>query len=189
VRYFPGDVREPDTLAAPFRGAELVISALGSNTKRDPENLPEFIDYGGVQALAAAARAAGVRHFVLVSSMGVTDPDHRMNALFDDLMVWKLRGEDALRASSVPYTIVRPGVLTNEPGGARGLELMQGDPKGAEGSIARADLAAVCVAALGLREAQEKTFEIVSVGPPRAIDLRMAFAALRADAGNSQQTD
>ena len=29
----------------------------------------------------------------------------------------KLKGEDALRASGTPYTIVRPGGLTNQPGG------------------------------------------------------------------------
>jgi uncharacterized protein YbjT (DUF2867 family) len=30
-------------------------------------------------------------------------------------------GENALRASGVPYTIVRPGGLTNKPAGQHGL--------------------------------------------------------------------
>jgi hypothetical protein len=50
--------------------------------------------------------------------MGVTDPDHMLNKILDNVLVWKLRGEDALRAAGVPYTIVRPGGLQDGPGGS-----------------------------------------------------------------------
>ena len=40
-----------------------------------------------------------------------------LNNVRYSLMDEKLKGEDALRSSGAPYTIVRPGGLTNRPGG------------------------------------------------------------------------
>ena len=40
-----------------------------------------------------------------------------LNNVRYSLMDEKLKGEDALRASGAPYTIVRPGGLTNQPAG------------------------------------------------------------------------
>ncbi|MCS6947413.1 MAG: SDR family oxidoreductase, partial [Steroidobacteraceae bacterium] len=161
VQYHVGDVRNAASIAPALRGVAFVISALGSNSVRDPENKPELVDFGAVRDLANAARAARVRQFVLVSSMGVTQPDHRLNKLLDNILIWKLRGEDALRASGVPYTIVRPGGLRDAPAGAGGIRALQGDPRDVIGSIARADVAAICVRALGEPAALGKTFEVI----------------------------
>ncbi len=181
VRYFVGNVRDPGTLTAAFRDARYVISALGSNSRRDPENKPELIDYGGVKSLAEEATRAGVEHYVLVSSMGVTDPDHALNKLLDNLMSWKLRGEDALRATGLNYTIVRPGGLNNNPGGSAGLRFLQGDSRDVQGQVTRADLAAVCVAAVGRKDAFRKTFELINEGEPRPLDWGRIFEGLRPD--------
>lgn len=182
VQYAVGNVRDPATLAPAVAGVDYVISAIGSNSSREPENTPERIDYRGIEALASAAKQAGVKHFVLVSSMGVTNPDHLLNRILDGLMRWKLAGENALRASGVPYTIVRPGGLKDGAGG-EGLRVMQGDPRDVVGRIARADVAAVTVQALGRADAMAKTFEILGdPGVPRP-DWERFFAALRADAG------
>lgn len=181
LQYFVGNVRDAATLPAAFRGADYVISALGSNSRRDPENKPELIDYGGVKAVAEQAKAAGVKQVVLVSSMGVTQPDHMLNKVLDNILVWKLRGETALRKSGVRYTIVRPGGLSNNPGGAAGIRVMQGDPKGVVAQIPRADVAAVCIAALGRKDAYGKTFEIVSDPNSRSVDFNTFFASLRVD--------
>jgi uncharacterized protein YbjT (DUF2867 family) len=181
VQYFVGNVRDPATLTAAFRGSEYVVSALGSNSRRDPDNKPEFIDYGGVKTVAEAAKAADVRQVVLVSSMGVTDPDHMLNKALDNILVWKLRGEDALRASGVRYTVVRPGGLTNDAGGQSGILAMQGDPKGTVGRISRADVAAVCIAALGRKDAYGKTFEIISDKDKKTVDFAALFGSLKTD--------
>ena len=59
--------------------------------------------------------------------------------MFDNVLIWKGKGEDAVRASGVPYTIVRPGGLTDKPGGQSGVRLEQGDkgtgfiPRGGRG--------------------------------------------------------
>jgi uncharacterized protein YbjT (DUF2867 family) len=181
VTYAVGDVREPRTLRPAMRNVEYVLSALGSNVQRDPENKPELVDYGGVKSLAEAAHAAGVRHFVLTSSMGVTNPDHQLNRILDNLLNWKLKGEDALRASGVDYTIVRPGSLNNDPGGQTGIKVMQGDPKDVVGHIPRADVAAVLVNALGRKEAMGRTFEIISDPERDKVDWDKLYAGLKPD--------
>lgn len=182
VAYAVGDVREPRTLRAPMRSVRYVVCALGSSNARDPQNGPQRVDYEGVKALAEAARAAGVQHFVLTSAMGVTNPDHQVNRIFDNLLQWKLRGENALRETGLNYTIVRPGRLTIEEGGRQGIKVMQGDPQDVSGRIPRDDVAAVLVNALGRPDAYGKTFEIVSEGDP-AVDWTTFFAKLKPDAG------
>jgi uncharacterized protein YbjT (DUF2867 family) len=85
-----------------------------------------------------------------------------------------------VRASGVPYTIVRPGGLTDKPGGQSGVRLEQGD-KGT-GFIPRGDVARVCVAALKSLAARNRTFELYSApsaGPD--MDWEAAFGKLAAD--------
>jgi len=183
VTYVVGDVREPRTLRAAMRDVQYVISAVGSSGARDPENSPELVDYGGVKALAEAARVARVQHFVLTSSMGVTNPENRLNQILDNILIWKLKGETALRATGVPYTIVRPGGLTNDPGGQQGLKVMQGDPKEVTGKISRADVASVLVNALGRRDALGKTFEVISDPKTSSVDWDRLFSGLKPDVG------
>jgi uncharacterized protein YbjT (DUF2867 family) len=182
VQYSLGDVREPRTLRGAVKGADYVISALGANGQRDPENSPERVDYQGVKALAEAAKAAGVKHFVLVSSMGVTHPEHELNRTLDNILQWKLKGELALRATGLRYTIVRPGTLSNDPGGREGVKIMQGDPLGG-GRISRADVASVLVNVLGRKEAYGMTFEIVGDGRPSRIDWAGLYQGLKRDVG------
>lgn len=180
VNYVVADVRDGAALPAAVAGADYVICVLGSNSRREPDNKPEMIDYGAVKALAENAKVAGVRQFVLQSSMGVTDPDHMLNRILDNVLIWKKRGEDALRASGVPYTIVRPGGLRDGPAGEGGLNVMQGDPK-VMGQVARADVAAILVNALGRKDALGKTFEVT--GNPNGVppDWNRFFGELQAD--------
>jgi uncharacterized protein YbjT (DUF2867 family) len=181
VAYVVGDVRTGAGIAAAMQGADYVVSALGSNVRNDPENTPERVDYGGVKALAEAAAAARVKHFVLVSSMGATHVDHPLNRRFGNILIWKLKGEDALRGSGVPYTVVRPGGLRDSPGGATGVKAFQGDDLSNQGSIPRADVATVCLAALGNAAARGKTFELVADTATARTDLDALFAGLAAD--------
>lgn len=109
--------------------------------------------------------------FVHVSSAGVTRPHRpgldlskqppavRMNQDLGFIMDFKLKGEDVLRESGVPYTVVRPCALTEEPAGAD-LIFEQGD--NITGKVSREDIAEICVAALELPSACDKTFEVKS---------------------------
>ena len=178
IEYALGDVREIDTLLAAMDGVAFVISAIGSS-RSDPTNNPEAVDYGGVKNLADAAAATGVRQFVLVSSSGVTDEDHFLNKAFDNILIWKFKGEEALRASGVPYTIVRPGGLVNTPGGEFSVIFAQGDTTG--GRISRQDVALICIAALQEKSAINKTFETYSSEEPGQNDWAALFGSLAAE--------
>lgn len=184
VEYAVGDVRQPRSLRGAVRGVRYVVSALGAGSgARDPENSPEHVDYAGVKALAEAAKAGGVEHFVLTSSMGVTHPDHQLNRILDNVLQWKLKGEDAVRASGLNYTIVRPGGLTNEPGGREGIRILQGDPPDVVGRISRADLAEVLVGVIGREEAYRKTFEVIGDPDARGADWISLLGGLKSDVG------
>jgi uncharacterized protein YbjT (DUF2867 family) len=177
------DVRDPLSLVPAMKGARYVISTIGASggPKADPENGPQQIDFRGVENLANAARGAGVKHFVLVSSAAVTKAADYPMAFMRPILAAKAQGEEALRNSTVRYTIVRPGGLVDEPGGKFAVQFSQGDKTA--GRIPRADVALVCVEALGRRTAQGKTFEILS-GPGPVVERRWAqdFAALAWDA-------
>jgi len=182
VELVVGDVRTGAGLEAAVLGVDYVVSVLGSNVRNDPTNTPERVDYGGVRDLVNAAASAKVKHFVLVSSMGVTHDDHPLNRMFGNILVWKRKGEKAVRASGVPYTIVRPGGLLDAPGGKADIRAFQGDDLKNNGRIPRADVAAVCLNALGNSRAAGKTFEIVSGTEGSRVDWNGLFTGLKADA-------
>ncbi|MED6216443.1 hypothetical protein PIB30_007787 [Stylosanthes scabra] len=112
--------------------------------------------------------------FVHVSSAGVTRPERpgidlskqppavRLNKELGNILTFKLKGEDLIRESGIPYAIVRPCALTEEPAGAD-LIFDQGD--NITGKISREEVALMCVAALESPYALDKTFEVKSVVP------------------------
>jgi len=176
-----GDVRRPETLGPAFAGVSHVMCTTGSRAPIGG-NAPKNVDYEGVSNLVDAAKGAGVTRFLLVSSMSVTKPNHFLNA-FGQVLTWKLRGENVLRASGLPYTIVRPGGLKDDPGGVLALHFDQGDRIGT-GMISRADVATVCLQALGRAEAVNTTFEVINKegAPPDASSWDALFATLQPDA-------
>nr|CAB3446217.1 unnamed protein product [Digitaria exilis] len=112
--------------------------------------------------------------FVHVSSAGVTRPERpgldlskqppavRLNEELGSILTYKLKGEDLIRESGIPYIIVRPCALTEEPAGAD-LIFDQGD--NITGKISREEVARICVAALASPNAVGKTFEVKSTVP------------------------
>lgn len=112
--------------------------------------------------------------FVHVGSAGVTRPERpgldlskqppavRLNQELGSILTYKLKGEDLIRESGIPYTIVRPCALTEEPAGAD-LIFDQGD--NITGKISREEVARICVAALESPYACDKTFEVKCVVP------------------------
>lgn len=180
VEVVSGDVKDPASLAPAVAGMDAVISAIGARGATGPDR-PEKVDYEGVRNLARAAAAADVDHVVLISSMGVTHEDHPLNELFGDVLLWKARGEQALRDSGVPYTMIRPGGLVNEAAGQGRLVTVQGDPRLGRVSLPRADLAVLCVAALEYPAARNKTLEVYRTEGEPVTDRRGLFADLQPD--------
>ncbi|KAM0928065.1 hypothetical protein ACQ4PT_002251 [Festuca glaucescens] len=147
---------------------------------------PEQVDWIGQRNQIDATKAAGVKHIVLVGSMGGTNPNHPLNSLGNgNILIWKRKSEQYLADSGVPYTIIRPGGLQDKDGGVSELivgkddELLQTDTK----AIPRADVAEVCVQALQYEEVKFKAFDLASkpegVGTPTK-DFKALFSQVTA---------
>ncbi len=180
VEIATGDVKDAASVTGAVHGMDAVISAVGARGATGPDR-PEKVDYEGVKHLADAAAAENIKHFVLVSSMGVTHKDDPLNRMFGNVLIWKARGEQALRDSGVPYTIVRPGGLVNEPGGRSQIVAIQGDPEMDRVYIGRADLATVCIEALKHPESRFKTLEVYRVKGKPVTDWKAFFEHLHRD--------
>lgn len=139
--FIQGDLRNPADLAEAAKGCSHVIF-LAAAYGGPGRGTPREIDYGAVEQLVALLDPAELDRFVLVSSAAVTQPEHPHNCTFGSVLKWKLRGEDALRASGLAYTIVRALGLRDRPRGQHGIRIVQGDRIAFGEDIAREDVAA-----------------------------------------------
>ena len=173
-----GDLRDPASIAAALDGVGVVVNAAGSGVPAADDNMPEHVDFEGARNLADAAAAASVGHYVLISSMGATQDDHQLNRLFNNILIWKRKGEEAVAASGIPYTVIRPGGLNDGPGNEQTVIFEQGDLPGLEKAISRADVARVTVAAVKDEKARNKVFEIYARDGEPQTGFSGEFAAL-----------
>jgi len=129
----------PAVVAEAIAGADAVVFAAGagpgSGTARK-----WTVDYGGAVVSIAAARAAGAGRYVIVSSVGADDPPPEdPDDVFSIYLHAKAAADRALAASGLAFTILRPGMLTDDPptGSVHLAERVE------RGSIPRADVAAM----------------------------------------------
>jgi nucleoside-diphosphate-sugar epimerase len=151
-----------DQVASVVKGADAVVFAAGAGPGSGAAR-KESMDRGGAILLADGAEQAGVRRYVMISSMGAggDSPDPVFRAYL------RAKGEadaNVLSRTALRTTVVRPGRLTDEPG--TGLVAI-GDPVG-RGAVPRADVAAVLLAVLGTPATAGRTFELISGGTPVA---------------------
>lgn len=156
------ETADPGELAEAVRGMDAVVFAAGAGPGSGAER-KETVDHQGAVKLIEAARAAGVGRYLIVSSMGA-DAEHEGDEVFDVYLRAKGKADAALATSGLAYTIVRPGMLSDD------------DPTGkvevgesvARGAIPRADVAAVLAACLLSKETVSRAFEVVSGEVPVA---------------------
>jgi nucleoside-diphosphate-sugar epimerase len=109
-----------DEVAEVVRGADAVVFAAGAGPNSGADR-KHTVDHAAAVLLADAAERAGVRPYLLVSSMGVelarTGTPRGMDPVFAVYLQAKLRAEDQiLPRPALDTTIVRPGRLTDGPG-------------------------------------------------------------------------
>jgi uncharacterized protein YbjT (DUF2867 family) len=147
-------------LTETVRGADAVVFAAGAGPGSGPER-KRTVDLGAAVKLIEAASSAGVRRYVMVSSIGADDPSGGSEAMRPYLEA-KGAADAALQASGLDWTIVRPGGLTNDPGTSK----VTVGPTLEYASIARDDVAAVIVASLDEPRTIGKTFVLVNGDTP-----------------------
>ncbi|MGL5077333.1 MAG: CIA30 family protein, partial [Waterburya sp.] len=128
--------------------------------------------------------------FIQISSAGVTRPNRpgldlaseppavRMNEQLGGILTWKLRGEEVIRDSGLTYTIIRPCALTENPGN-KILFAEQGD--NLKGQVSREAVAELCIQAMNLPEAVNKTFEVKELEQEGQTNWRSLFNSLQPD--------
>ena len=166
-----------------------------SKFEYDKELNPKF-EPGGFALQVESLKAYGgsaFPQFVMISSAGVTRPGRpgiileeeppavRMNDQLGGILTWKLRGEDAVRESGIPYTIIRPCALTEEPGG-KALVFEQGD--NIRGKVSREDIAELCIQVIEQPKATNITFEVKEEGNDTSPNWENLFTSLKTDTNN-----
>ena len=180
---FEGDLTKAETLASCMEGVSAVCCCAGTTAFPSLRwlggNDPEANTVVGMANLIAAAQtgAQGLRRFVFVSSAGVkrygSPPYSVMNAF--GVLTSKEAAEDALVASGLPYTIVRPCRLTDAPYTSYDLNTLIKGESGArkevvitkdevlDGETSRIATAEACVQSLMLECTANAAFSIESV--------------------------
>ncbi|XP_017440937.1 uncharacterized protein At5g02240 [Vigna angularis] len=198
---FVGDIRDAESITPAFQGIDALIILTSAVPQMKPGfdptkggrpefyfddgAYPEQVDWIGQKNQIEAAKAAGVKHVVLIGSMGGTNTNHPLNSLGNgNILIWKRKAEQYLADSGLTYTIIRPGGLLDKEGGIRELivgkddELLQTETK----TIPRADVAEVCIQALNF-EVKFKAFDLASkpegVGTPTK-DFKALFSNITA---------
>ena len=146
VDVFVGDLRDSASLGAALEGVDalFLVNAGPDIAVRD-------------QAAANAAKAAGVKHVVKLSSLDV-EQGLAIGA-------WHERGEAAIRASGIPFTFVRPsGFMSNLLAWAASIK-SEGVVRASTGNGTRAfihsdDIAAVATEALITRDCYGRSLPI-----------------------------
>src|SRR4051794_27149886 len=110
-----GDLTDPASLAPALDGVAAVVMTHGAPYGSGDY---EAIDYGAVLALLSALSGRSIP-VALMTSIGVTGSGGTSRELLD----WKHRGERLMRASGLPYTIVRPGWFDAGSGSEQHVDL------------------------------------------------------------------
>jgi uncharacterized protein YbjT (DUF2867 family) len=154
------DLEREDDIARHLAGADAVVFAAGAGPGSGPER-KRTMDLGGAVKLIDAARANGVRRYVMVSAIGAGQPERASEAMRPYIQA-KAEADERLAASDLDYTIVRPGRLTDTPGTGRiraGLDIGGGE-------VTRDDVAATLLAVLESDNTIGKTFDLLAGDTP-----------------------
>ena len=153
---------DEDEVAQAIAGCDAVVFAAGAGPGSGPER-KETMDHGGAVKLIAAAKQARVDRYVIVSSMGA-NPEIPGDDTFSVYLRAKGRADDAVRASGLDATVVRPGGLTNDAGTGR-VTLAESVPRG---QVTRDDVAAVLAAVLDSPNTIGRTVDLIGGDIPIA---------------------
>jgi nucleoside-diphosphate-sugar epimerase len=179
VEIVVGKIQNTEDVERAVKGCDGVISALGSSSVSG-ESSPMEVDRDGAIRLVDEAAKAGVKHFAMVSSIGVTKWYHPLN-LFGGVLSMKHAAEEHLQrvfsSEGRSYTIIRPGGLKDGEPLQQRLHVEQGDRLW-NGWTNRSDVAELAVLSLWVGKAKNRTFEVISEAPEAQTSLAVYFDQL-----------
>ncbi|MFF2809937.1 NAD(P)H-binding protein [Streptomyces sp. NPDC058000] len=154
-----------------LEGADAAVFAAGAGPGSGAAR-KDTVDRGAATLFADAAEAAGVRRFVVVSSMGADrEPPEGTDPVFAAYLRAKGAADADVRArAGLDWTILRPGRLTDDPGTG---QVTLADATG-RGAVSRDDVAAVLAALLDEPDTAGRTLELIGGDVPVADAVRNA---------------
>jgi uncharacterized protein YbjT (DUF2867 family) len=108
---------EQDDLRPHVGAAQAIVFAAGAGPGSGPER-KRTVDFGAAVKSIEAAQELGVARYVIVSSIGTHAVDQATGPMVPYLEA-KRDADDALKASGLDWTIVKPGHLVDAPGTGR----------------------------------------------------------------------
>lgn len=159
IRWIDGALDRPDALAQLMEGADAVIHVAGAINAPSREAFAEA-NVTGTLNMVEAAKVAGVRRFIHVSSLSAREPE------LSNYGWSKARSEQVVGASGLLWTIVRPPAVYG-PGDREMLELfkmakrglMLLPPPGRISVIEVSDLSRFLLTLVGLEDTLAEIFE------------------------------
>lgn len=165
---------ETGTVAAHVDGADAVVFAAGAGPGSGAAR-KDTVDRRAAVLLADAAERAGVRRYLMVSSIGAgAEPPPGTDEVFAAYLRAKTAAEAELRRRDLDWTILRPGRLTEAPGTGRvrlGAHVERGH-------IPRDDVAGVLLSLLNTPDTAGLVLEVVG-GPTPIANAVIAAVAPR----------
>ena len=161
VRLLDIEQEDAGSFAAALDGCDAVVFAAGGGPDGNIER-KRTVDLEGSLKSIDGARSAGISRFVQVSAIGVDEPlPEDTDPVWQAYVEAKRDADEALRATALDWTILRPGRLTDGP--ATGLvslgEVSRGD-------VTRADVATVIAAVLDDRRTVRRQWNLVGGRTP-----------------------
>ncbi|MFE2425630.1 NAD(P)H-binding protein [Streptomyces sp. NPDC059373] len=158
-----------EEIAHALQGADAAVFAAGagpgSGTARK-----ETVDHAAAVLFADAAERAGVRRYLVVSSMGATaTPPVGTDPVFAVYLRAKAAADADVQArTGLDWTILRPGHLTNDPGTGRVQLAASTGP----GPVSRDDVAAVLAELIDTPSTAGLTLELIEGHTPVAVAVK-----------------
>lgn len=146
-----------DALAKQLENMDAVIFTAGSGGGTGYD-MTLLVDLDGAVKSMEAAKAAGARRFVIVSS-AASDRRQTWGQEIRPYMAAKYYADLQLPTSGLDYTIIRPGILTDEPGTNRyDTDIKNSSSK----QISREDVARFITAVVGTPSTNAQVYNIVN---------------------------
>jgi uncharacterized protein YbjT (DUF2867 family) len=158
---------ERDDVGQHVGGADAIVFAAGAGPGSGAER-KRTVDLGAAVKCVEAAEALGVARFVIVSSIGAEDPEGGSEAMRPYLRA-KADADARVAASTLDWTIVRPGSLQDGPG--TGL-VDASTALGRRGPVPRDDVALVLAETLRAPNTVGLTFELFAGDTPARAAVR-----------------
>ncbi|MEU0087880.1 SDR family oxidoreductase [Streptomyces sp. NPDC006274] len=156
-----------EEVAAVLQGADAAVFAAGAGPGSGTER-KDTVDRGAAVLFADAAERARVRRYIVISSMGA-DAAHEGDDVFDVYLRAKGAADDYVRGkSSLDWTVLRPGQLTNDAG--KGLVRLAAST--GRGPVPRDDVAAVLAEMIETPATAGLTLELISGSTPVAVAVK-----------------